>query len=134
MRARALVLIFLLLAPAAWAADKLILPEPALLRGQQVLRRAEQDGAAVMMPGAVLAVQQKINAAWSAYHRQVDEEADDPEDDEAIQARRLAEEAELDAELLLATLRTERDEARLDALRAGRNLPPADRGRPQGPH
>ena len=127
MHARALVLIAAASRPRGLAADKLILPEPALLRGQQILRRAEQEGAAVMMPGAVLAVQQKINAAWSAYHRQVDEEADDPEDEEAILARQLAEEAELDAELLRVTLRTEREEARLDAFRAGRNLPPADR-------
>lgn len=113
--------------PPAFADDRLILPDSALLRGQQALRRAEQEGAAVMTPGAVLTVQQSINAAWSAYHRQVEEEADDPEDDEAILAHQLAEEAELDAELLLVTVRTQRDESRLDGLRAERRLPPVER-------
>lgn len=130
MPVRVLLTLLCLGPAAALAADKLILPDPALLRGQQTLRRAEQDGAAVMMPGAVLAVQQKINAAWSAYHRQVDEEADDPEDEEAVMARRLAEEVELDAELLLVTLKTEREEARLDGLRAGRKLPSSRRTDP----
>lgn len=113
----------LLVAIPAHAQDALILPHPALLRGQQQLRLAEQDGAAAMLPGAVLSVQEKINAAWSAYHLQVEEEASDPEDEEAILARQLAEEVAVDAELLRVTLRTRDDEARLDGLRAGLNLP-----------
>ncbi|HXG28587.1 MAG TPA: hypothetical protein VNJ47_07050 [Nevskiales bacterium] len=114
------------LAPAQ-AEETLILPQPALLRAQKLLRQAELDGAAAMQPGAVLIVQEKINAAWSAYHRQVEEEADDPEDDEAVLARQLADEAELDAELLQVSLRTQAEEARLDGLRASRGLPPAER-------
>ncbi len=79
------------------------------------------------MPAQTLSVQEKINAAWSAYHLQVDEEADDPSDDEAILARRLAEEVELDAMLLRTTVRTLHDESRLDGLRASLNLPPVQR-------
>ncbi len=109
------------------AEEALILPQPALLRAQKLLRQAEQDGAAAMQPRAVLAVQEKINAAWSAYHRQVEEEADEADDDEAIQARQLADEAEVDAELLLVTLRAQAEEARLDGLRASRGLPPPER-------
>jgi hypothetical protein len=109
------------------AEETLILPQPALLRAQKLLRQAEQDGAAAMQPGAVLAVQEKINAAWSAYHRQVEEEADEADDDEAILARQLADEAEVDAELLLVTLRAQAEEARLDGLRASRGLAPPER-------
>lgn len=109
------------------AEEALILPHPRLLQAQQMLRQAEQDGAMAMQPAVVLAVQEKINAAWSAYHEQVEEEADDAEDEEAVLARQLAEEAALDAELLLVSLRTENDEARLDGLRASLNLPPASR-------
>lgn len=112
---------------SAWAEDPLILPQPELLFAQKLLRQAEQDGAMAMQPAAVLAVQEKINAAWSAYHAQVEEEADDPEDDEAILAQRLAEAAALDAELLYVTLNTEKDEARLDGLRSSLNLPPSQR-------
>lgn len=115
------------LTPAVRAEDALILPHPALIRGQQFLRQAEQEGAATRMPAETLSVQEKINAAWSAYHLQVEEEADDPTDDEAVLARRLAEESELDASLLRTTLHTRHDEARLDGLRAGLNLPPAQR-------
>jgi len=126
-----LVLFVVLVAPnalsPAFAADPLILPNAALLRGQQTLRRAEQEGAAFTAPAAVLAVQQNINAAWSAYHLQVEEEADDPDDDEAVLARHLAEEAELDAELLLVSVRAQREESRLDSLRAERRLPPVER-------
>lgn len=113
--------------PVSAKEPPLILPHPALLRGQMLLRQAEQDGAAAMQPGAVLAVQEKINAAWSAYHSQVEEEADQPDDEEAILARQLAEEAALDAELLQVTLRTQRDEAMLDSVRARLNLPAARR-------
>ncbi len=120
---RCLGLATLLLAAAVRAEDVLILPHPALLRGQQQLRQAEQYGAAAMLPGAVLAVQEKINAAWSAYHRQVEEEASDPGDEEAVLARQLAEEAAVDAELLRVSVRTRDDEARLDGLRAGLSLP-----------
>lgn len=111
----------------SWAEESLILPHPQLLHAQKLLRQAEQDGAMAMQPSAVLTVQEKINAAWSAYHLQVEEEADDPEDDEAVLARQLAEEAALDAELLIVTLRTENDEARLDGLRSSLNLPAAKR-------
>lgn len=120
---RCLGLVTLLLASSVRAEDVLILPHPALLRGQLQLRQAEQDGAAAMLPGPVLAVQEKINAAWSAYHRQVEEEADDPEDEEAVLARQLAEEAAVDAELLRVSVRTRDDEARLDGMRAGLSLP-----------
>lgn len=105
----------------------LILPHPALLRAQLLLRQAEQAGAVKEQPGAVLALQAKINAAWSAYHLQVEEEADDPDDDEAILARRLAEQAVLDAALLQVSLRTLTDEARLDARLAARGSPPPER-------
>jgi hypothetical protein len=115
------------LTPPVRADEALILPHPALIRGQQFLRQAEQEGAANLMPAETLSVQEKINAAWSAYHQQVDEEADDPTDDESILARRLAEESELDAILLRTTLHTRHDEARLDGLRASLNLPPAQR-------
>jgi hypothetical protein len=120
----------LMVAPVA-AKDPLILPHPSLLHAQQLLRQSEQDGAGVMQPGTVLALQEKINAAWSAYHLQVEEKADDPDDKEAIRARHLAEEVELDAELLRVTLRTQDDEARLDSLRASLGLAPA--GRPAAP-
>lgn len=111
----------------ARADDALVLPHPALVRGQQFLRQAEGEGAAAIMPAETLAVQEKINAAWSAYHHQVEENADAPDDDEAILARRLAEEAELDALLLRVTLRTRHDESRLDGVRASLNLPPVQR-------
>lgn len=107
----------------AYADETLILPHPALARAQQLLRQAEQEGAATRMPVVVLSVQHKINAAWSAYHRQVEEEADQADDEEAVVARQLAEEAEVDAELLKVSLRTLQDEARLDGLRASLGLP-----------
>jgi hypothetical protein len=111
----------------ARADDAVVLPHPALLRGQQFLRQAEAEGAAAIMPVETLLVQEMINAAWSAYHHQVEENADDADDDEAILARRLAEEAELDALLLRVSLRTRHDEARLDGVRASLNLPPLQR-------
>ena len=111
----------------ARAVEPLILPHPSLLRAQVLLRQAEQDGATAMQPGAALMVQEKINAAWSAYHQQVEEKADDPNDEEAILARQLATEVELDAELLWVTLRTHEYEAQLDHLRASMGLPPARR-------
>jgi hypothetical protein len=95
----------------------LILPHPSLLRAQLLLRQAEQDGAIARQPGAVLVLQEKINAAWLAYHLQVEEEADKPDDEEAVLARHLAEEVELDAELLQVMLHTQAHEARLDGLR-----------------
>jgi hypothetical protein len=122
-----IALLLVLAAAPAWAEESLILPHPALLRGQLLLRQAEQDGAAALTPMAVLTVQEKINAAWSAYHLQVEERADDPDDEEAILARQLAEEVELDAELLRVTLRTQDSEARLDSVRASLNLPAATR-------
>ena len=127
IRCIGLTVLLLAVTGSAWAEESLILPHPALLRGQQLLRQAEQDGAAALTPMAVLTVQEKINAAWSAYHRQVEEEADDPDDDEAILARQLAEEVEVDAELLQVTLRTQYDEARLDSVRASLRLPAAKR-------
>jgi hypothetical protein len=105
----------------------LILPHPSLVRAQQLLRQAEKDGAIDSQPAAVLALQERINAAWSAYHLQVEEKADKPDDDEAILARYLAEETELDAELLRATLDARAHEARLDAERARLKLPPLER-------
>lgn len=126
MRCIGLIAVFILAASPAWAQEDLILPHPALLRAQQLLRQAEQEGARTMQPMVVLSLQEKINAAWSAYHRQVEEAADDPDDEEAITARRLAEEVALDAELLQVTLRTENDEARLDGLRANLKQAPAE--------
>ena len=101
----------LIAAGPCWAA-KDIPPDPALQRSESFLAQAQKEGAPELAPALWLAAVEKLNAAYAAYHHQVEEKADSPKDKEAIAARWLAEEAEVDTELVLVTARAVKDERR----------------------
>jgi hypothetical protein len=101
----------MLLSQPGWARRAPIGESPALKHSESLMADAEKEGAPDVVPNLWLDALQKLNAAYDAYHKQVEANARD-DDREAVAAQRAAEDAEVDAELALVSAQATKDEAR----------------------
>jgi hypothetical protein len=110
-------LLALMLSLPCWAKKAPIEPSAALKHTELLMADAEKLGAPTLVPSLWLGALEKLNAAYAAFHKQVEAGARDEDDTEYVAALRAAEEAEVDAELTQVSAQAARDEARIGSPR-----------------